>query len=131
MIWLLFELQAEKLAHSEILMKNLWMENARLMAALNATEQRVVQLENLLKFQMTTSAKSSSPHHHLNNHQHHHQNNFHHNNQHRAYSSPSSPHGSPNQHNHLYTNNNNNTNNNNAILTAPLSLPHQSSHFNI
>lgn len=50
--------QAEKLAHSELLMKDLWIENAKLMSALNATEQRVIHLENLLKYQ---SKSSSSP----------------------------------------------------------------------
>ncbi|ODM99494.1 Ninein-like protein [Orchesella cincta] len=84
--------QAEKLAHSDLLMKDLWVENAKLMAALNATEQRVMHLDNLLKFHM--------------NHHHHHP--------------PTSPHGCPN-----------NNNNNNAISSAPLSLPHQSSHFHI
>lgn len=130
------KLQAEKLAHSDLLMKDLWVENAKLMAALNATEQRVIQLENLLKFQMTTtpSSNSSSSSHH--NNQSHQQNIY--NMQQHPYSSPSSPHhgtppNNPHHHNILLHFNNNNSNNspNNAILAAPLSLPHQSSHFNI
>ena len=52
-------LQAEKLAHADLLLKDLWLENGKLMAALNATEQRVIQLENLLKFQMSTTNTSS------------------------------------------------------------------------
>jgi hypothetical protein len=51
--------QAEKLAHSDLLVKDLWLENAKLLAALNSTEERVVQLENLLKFQMSSLNNNS------------------------------------------------------------------------
>jgi len=52
-------LQAEKLAHADLLLKDIWVENAKLMSALSGTEQRVIQLEKLLKIQMSSGGTSS------------------------------------------------------------------------
>jgi hypothetical protein len=52
--------QTEKLIKSELLMKDLWMENAKLLAALKVHEQRVMQLENLVKYHMQTQEPQQS-----------------------------------------------------------------------
>ncbi|OXA42644.1 ninein [Folsomia candida] len=53
--------QGSKLAQSELVMKNLWVENGKLRTALNSTEQRVLQLENLLKYHMSLQNQQLQP----------------------------------------------------------------------
>lgn len=55
--------QGDKLAHSEQAMKDLWIENGKLRTALESTEQRVVQLENLLKYHMSLAQQQQQPQH--------------------------------------------------------------------